>query len=318
MTTYLLERAVLPDGVHDDVLVEVVDGRFARSSRACCRARPSALPGLTIPGLANTHSHAFHRALRGRTQRERGSFWTWREQMYAVAERLDPDTYLALATADLPRDGRGGDHLRRRVPLPPPPARRAALRRAQRDGPRPGRGRPGRRAADHAARHALPLQRVRRAARGSSGALRDGSVHAWATGRRAGQHRLGAGRRRAPLRPRAPARPATVLAPLAGWAVGRPLHVHLSEQVAENDGCLAAYGVTPTRLLADHGVLGPLTTARPRHPSHRRRRRAARRARAFVSLLSDHRARPRRRRRPQPRARRRRARGSPWAPTATP
>ena len=48
------------------------------------------LAGLTIPGLANCHSHAFHRALRGRTQRERGTFWTWREQMYAVAGRLDP------------------------------------------------------------------------------------------------------------------------------------------------------------------------------------------------------------------------------------
>ena len=57
------------------------------------------VPGLTIPGLANCHSHAFHRALRGRTQRGRGTFWTWREQMYAVAERLDPDSYLALATA---------------------------------------------------------------------------------------------------------------------------------------------------------------------------------------------------------------------------
>ena len=34
----------------------------------------------------------------GRTQRGRGTFWTWREQMYAVAERLDPDSYLALAT----------------------------------------------------------------------------------------------------------------------------------------------------------------------------------------------------------------------------
>jgi formiminoglutamate deiminase len=39
-----------------------------------------------------------------------------------------------------------------------------------------------------------------------------------------------------------------------------PLHVHLSEQVAENDACLAAYGVTPTRLLHDEGLLGPGTT----------------------------------------------------------
>ena len=54
---------------------------------------------MTIPGLANCHSHAFHRALRGRTQRERGTFWTWREQMYAVASTLTPDTYFELARA---------------------------------------------------------------------------------------------------------------------------------------------------------------------------------------------------------------------------
>ena len=61
------------------------------------------LAGLTLPGLANAHSHAFHRALRGRTHGPRragtGSFWTWREQMYAVAEALTPESYLALARA---------------------------------------------------------------------------------------------------------------------------------------------------------------------------------------------------------------------------
>ena len=40
----------------------------------------------------------------------------------------------------------------------------------------------------------------------------------------------------------------------------RPLHVHLSEQVAENDACLAAYGLTPTGLLHEAGALGPRTT----------------------------------------------------------
>jgi cytosine/adenosine deaminase-related metal-dependent hydrolase len=44
-------------------------------------------------------------------------------------------------------------------------------------------------------------------------------------------------------------------------AAGRPLHVHLSEQPAENAACLAATGLTPTALLAAEGVLGPSTTA---------------------------------------------------------
>src|SRR5262249_19871786 len=40
-----------------------------------------------------------------------------------------------------------------------------------------------------------------------------------------------------------------------------PLHVHLSEQRAENDACLAAYGLTPTQLLDDAGLAGPELTA---------------------------------------------------------
>jgi len=54
---------------------------------------------LVIPGLANAHSHAFHRALRARTQRDRGSFWTWRDLMYRAAERLNPDRYRRLTRA---------------------------------------------------------------------------------------------------------------------------------------------------------------------------------------------------------------------------
>jgi formiminoglutamate deiminase len=57
------------------------------------------LEGLTLPGLVNTHSHVFHRALRGRTHEGPSSFWTWRDLMYGVAARLDPDRYLRLARA---------------------------------------------------------------------------------------------------------------------------------------------------------------------------------------------------------------------------
>jgi formiminoglutamate deiminase len=41
---------------------------------------------------------------------------------------------------------------------------------------------------------------------------------------------------------------------------GAPLHVHMSEQRAENDACRAVYGVSPARLLYDEDVLGPRTT----------------------------------------------------------
>ncbi|MCW2821300.1 MAG: amidohydrolase, partial [Marmoricola sp.] len=110
-----LQHALLETGVAAGVLLKIEDGRIT-SARVDGQSRtfngdPSpehvrdprlagetgTTPGLTLPGFANCHSHAFHRALRGRTQQERGSFWTWREQMYAVAADLTPDTYFELA-----------------------------------------------------------------------------------------------------------------------------------------------------------------------------------------------------------------------------
>jgi len=48
-----------------------------------------------LPGMVNAHSHAFQRVIRGRTERRSqtttDSFWTWREQMYAAANRLEPE-----------------------------------------------------------------------------------------------------------------------------------------------------------------------------------------------------------------------------------
>ena len=52
-----------------------------------------------LPGLVNAHSHAFQRVIRGRTERRSqnttDSFWTWREQMYAAANRLTPEQIYA-------------------------------------------------------------------------------------------------------------------------------------------------------------------------------------------------------------------------------
>jgi len=55
--------------------------------------------------------------------------------------------------------------------------------------------------------------------------------------------------------------PAEHLAWIGAVAAGRPLHVHLSEQPAENEACQAVYGCTPTELLDRHGLLGATTTA---------------------------------------------------------
>src|SRR5215210_3481751 len=83
------------------VLIELEGERIASVSSGVASAPPSAnaLMGLTIPGIANAHSHAFQRALRGRTQAERGDFWSWRRRMYEVAATVDPEIYFALARA---------------------------------------------------------------------------------------------------------------------------------------------------------------------------------------------------------------------------
>jgi formiminoglutamate deiminase len=84
-----------------DVLLEVKEDRFAAVTPGVTRPPEGAtkLEGLMLPGLANVHSHAFHRALRGRTHDGPDSFWAWRDRMYEVAARLDPDGYLRLARA---------------------------------------------------------------------------------------------------------------------------------------------------------------------------------------------------------------------------
>lgn len=52
-----------------------------------------------LPGMVNAHSHAFQRVIRGRTERRsehtNDSFWTWREQMYAAANRLGAEEIYA-------------------------------------------------------------------------------------------------------------------------------------------------------------------------------------------------------------------------------
>ncbi|MFC5995805.1 formimidoylglutamate deiminase [Pseudonocardia hispaniensis] len=262
-SAWFAAQALLPAGPATDVRFEIADGRFAAITAGTAAAGAARLPGIVLPGLANAHSHAFHRALRGRTHDRGGTFWTWRERMYALARRLDPDSYRALARATYAEMALAGfttvgefhylHHGRGGVRYAEPNAMAAALREAAADaGVRltvidtcylaGGLGPGGHR----------PLDEVQRR-------FSDGDVGAWA-------ERVAALRESPGLRVgvalhsvRAVPRPA--LSVVAETARGRPLHVHLSEQPAENEACLAYYGRTPTRLLADHGLLGPDTTA---------------------------------------------------------
>jgi formiminoglutamate deiminase len=263
VTSYWAAYAWLPDGCEAGVSFDVQDGRFAKvRSGVQPQAGQEILSGVTLPGLANGHSHAFHRALRGRTHAGGGSFWTWREQMYALATRLDPDSYLALARAVFAEMVLAGytvvgefhylHHDQRGRPYGDPNAMGAALIQAATEA--------GIRltlldvcylAGGLAAAGYLPLDPVQTR-------FSDGNVDHW-------QQRVSLLVDRDLVRMGTAvhsvrAVPAEALDKIGDVAGQRPLHVHLSEQPAENAATQAYYGCTPTELLDDHGLLGARTT----------------------------------------------------------
>jgi formiminoglutamate deiminase len=243
--------AWLPGGVASDVLIEVADGRFTAITPDA-PADGTRLSGLVVPGLANGHSHAFHRALRGRTHGERGSFWTWRERMYAVAERLDPDGYYALARGVYGEMALAGitavgefhylHHGPGGTPYADPNAMGDALIAAARDA---------------GVRITLldtlyltssvdgkPLEGVQRR-------FGDGDLDGWA--QRFDGLSDSAGTKIGAALHSVRAVPAEVVAPFAELTRGRPVHVHLSEQRAENEQCQTVHGCSPTELLNRSG-----------------------------------------------------------------
>ncbi len=252
-TTYLLERALLPTGVADDVAVTVEGGRFTAVVPTSTGVG-SRLPGLTIPGLANCHSHAFHRALRGRTQRGPGTFWSWRDQMYAVADRLDPDSYYALALATFREMVVSGitsvgefhylHHGPEGKPYDDPNAMGKALLEAARQA--------GLRITLLDACYLTAG--IGKAPEGVQRRFSDGDAERWATRLAALAERDGVTVGQAFHSVRAVPRDQLVCDP------SRPLHVHLSEQRAENEQCQAAYGRSPTQVLDEAGLLGTRTT----------------------------------------------------------
>lgn len=253
------------DPLASGVLIEVAEGRIASLRADSDPGDAVVLDGLVLPGLANAHSHAFHRALRGETQVGGGTFWTWRETMYRAAAALDPDTYLDLATAvyaEMALTGItcvGEFHYLHHAPGGTPYADPNVM---------------GEALVEAAARAGIRITLLDTCYLSSGfGAppdatqarFSDGTAHAWAERAEALAVALDkhphavAGAAVHSVR----AVPADQLAVVAAWAESRhaPIHAHLSEQPAENEGCVEAYGVTPTRLLADHGVLGPRATA---------------------------------------------------------
>lgn len=94
-----LETALTPDGWQNDVLV-TVDAGLIVAVEAAGASTWERVSGVAVPGLPNLHSHAFQRAMAGLTERRGGavdSFWTWREEMYRFVGRLTPNDLEAIA-----------------------------------------------------------------------------------------------------------------------------------------------------------------------------------------------------------------------------
>ncbi len=265
--------ALLPTGLAHDVTFEVTEGRYTA-------IRPGTQPdsdtrrfhGIAMPGFANTHSHAFHRALRGRTHRGTGNFWEWRTAMYDIASKLDPERYFALARATyaemtlagittvgefhyVHHKSGGRPHFYPNVmgSVLTEAAQQAGLRLTLLDTLYLSGG------LTSTGHQPLGHEQYR---------FSDGSADDWA--HRVNRHketdRMRVGMAIHSVR----AVPRTWLSTVHELSVngpharlrGRPLpvHIHLSEQPAENEACVAYYGFTPTQLLHDARLLGPNLT----------------------------------------------------------
>ena len=273
-------------------------------------ATPSGCPAWCCPGWPTPTATPSTARCAAAPTRGGGTFWTWRERMYAVAARLDPDTTSRWPAPSTPRwrwpaiTCVGEFHYlhhgpaARRTPTRTRWARRWSGGRA-----RPASGSPCSTPATSPAGSTgdghTPLD-ARAAA-----VLRRHASSAGPSAWRALRADAGdAGRRGDPLGARGAARE------LGAWsarAEGTPLHVHLSEQPAENDACpRRSTAARRPRCCRRTALLGPRTTAV--HATHLTADDIALLGahRHHVLLLPDHRARPRRRHRPGPRPARRR------------
>ena len=259
MTTFHSRYAWTGGRLARDVRIDVADGLITAVTP---NAPPTGerLDGVTLPGFANVHSHAFHRALRGRTHGSKGSFWTWRDLMYEVAGSLDPDSYYRLARAvyaEMALSGItavGEFHYLHNDPAghsySDPNAMGHALLAA---------------ATDAGIRITLldtlyltsgvdgkPLEGVQRR-------FGDGDLDGWSA--RTAQLRADSRSRIGAALHSVRAVPSEVMSTFAHRTEGQPVHIHLSEQRAENEQCQAIHGCSPAELLESHGVWQPMTVA---------------------------------------------------------
>lgn len=265
MNTYWCELAWLGgDQVETGVVLEVVEDRIAgvTAGVASPPAGSEKLAGLVLPGLVNAHSHAFQRALRGRTQAAgEGSFWTWREKMYELASVLDPDQVLALSRAVY------GEMLLAGITLV---GEFHYLHHAPDGKPYANPNQMGEAVIEAAAQAGIRMTLldtcylaggIGKPVEGAQLRFSDGDAAAWAA--RVEGLVEGPRLRVAAALHSVRAVPPDQVPAVAEWAAAhhRVVHVHLSEQPEENRACQEAYGRSPAALLAESGAFGAAVVA---------------------------------------------------------
>ncbi|HYP62445.1 MAG TPA: formimidoylglutamate deiminase [Acidocella sp.] len=94
--TLIFQHALLPDGWARDVRLTLSGGLISKIETGIANGRDIALPG-----MPNLHSHAFQRAMAGHAEKRgaaQDSFWTWRELMYKLALSMQPEDVETAAT----------------------------------------------------------------------------------------------------------------------------------------------------------------------------------------------------------------------------
>lgn len=253
MAVLFARKAFLDGGWAEDVRIGIDGGRIAAVDTGTAPGRDDQRVGTVIPGLANGHSHAFQRALVGRSEQRapqgNDSFWTWRERMYALAAKLDGDTMAAVAAQAYSEMIESGytavaefHYL-----LSSPALGEAIFEAADISGIRLTYvpvlyERAGFDAQEPEPRQRLFVSNI------------DAFLDAWAG---AGAHSaatvsvgIGAHSLRAVSK--------SSLAAVAGFADERqvPMHLHVAEQQREVEQCLASYGCRPVRWLLDNLDIG--------------------------------------------------------------
>lgn len=251
------EWLLLPTGWARNVRLTIDGGRVSAIMSDADALRDDERHRCGLPGMPNAHSHAFQRGMAGLAER-RGpsddSFWTWRDIMYRFVERMTPDDVRAVATlayVEMLERGftRVGEfhylhHDREGARFTDIAEMSGAIIAAAAESgigltllpvlychagfgalqPRPDQ-----------ARFVLGLDgyaRLLEGARRYAGTLPDGLV----------------GIAPHSLRAVSPEQ----LAQLAPLATGRPVHIHIAEQIKEVEDCIAWSGQRPVEWLLDH------------------------------------------------------------------